>query len=272
MTIQNLQKVDRLNNTKKHFEQMKLQTGCEFILPSDVQKKGGNRNTVNTMNFIIGDSVIVKEGIKKPDSEDFELGGWQGRIVEIDSESNDDIFILITIEWDSLTLTQLPEKYIQQSEIEGLDWGTMTLYASDLDKTVMRDNKDKVKKMQDFLSNKYYWASHGKAGLRISKILDGLNPKDEMKCLQKWDNFLEKELSFPVKVIVVESENDWVIKDGDTVKIKSLTHIVDMYGIIAKITKEGQKYEFPLCDLEVIDTESRNYQLIDDYRIWFGNR
>ena len=72
--------------------------------------------------------------------------------------------------------------------------------------------------------------------------------------------------------ITTKEENGWIIKDGDTVKIKSLTHIVDMYGIIAKITREGEKYEFPLCDLEVVDTKSKNYQLIDDYRIWFGNR
>ena len=224
------------------------------------------------MNFKIGDSVIVKEGIKEPDSEDFELGGWQGRIVEIDTESNNDNITLITIEWDSLALAQLPEEYIQESEIEGLDWKAMTLYKSDLDKAVSRDNEDKVKKMQDFLSDKHYWASHGKAGLRISTIMDGLNPKDELKCLEKWDNLLEKELSFPVKAIVVESEDNRVIKDGDTIKIKSLTHIADMYGIMAKITREEQKYEFPLCDLEVIDTNSRNYQLIDDYRIWFANK
>lgn len=224
------------------------------------------------MNLEIGDSVIVKEGIKEPDTEDFELGGWQGRIIEIDIDPNDENISLITIEWDSLALAQLPEEYIQESEIEGLDWKAMTLYKSDLDKAVSRDNKDKVKKMQDFLSDKYYWASQGEAGHRISKILDGVNLKDEMKCLEKWDNFLGKELSFPVKATVVESENDLVIKDGDSVKIKSLTHIVDMFGIIAKITREGEKYEFPLCDLEVIDTESINYQLIDDYRIWFGNR
>ena len=224
------------------------------------------------MNLEIGDSVIVKEGIKEPDTEGFELGGWQGRIKEIDTDSKDENLSLITIEWDSLALAQLPKEYIQESEIEGLDWKAMTLYKSDLDISVSRDNKGKVKKMQDFLSEKYFWASHGETGDRISEILDGVNPKDEMKCLEKWSDFLGKELSFSVKATVVESENGWIIKDGDTVKIKSLTHIVDMYGIIAKITREGEKYEFPLCDLEVINTKSKNYQLIDDYRIWFGNR
>ena len=50
-----------------------------------------------------GDSVIVKHGVKEPYLEEFEIGGWQGRVVEIDTNSDKDN-ILITIEWDSLTL------------------------------------------------------------------------------------------------------------------------------------------------------------------------
>ena len=73
------------------------------------------------MNLKIEDSIIVKEGIKEPDSEEFEIGGWQGRVIEINTDTDKDN-ILITIEWDSLTLEQLPSKFIQQSEIDGLDW------------------------------------------------------------------------------------------------------------------------------------------------------
>ena len=45
-----------------------------------------------------------------------------------------------------------------------------------------------------------------------------------------------------------------------------------MYGIIASIRLSGEKYEFPLCDLEVIDKTKADSQLIDDYRTWFANR
>lgn len=56
------------------------------------------------MNIKKGDSVIVKEGVKDPDTDEFEIGGWQGRVIEIDnlSEKNN---ALITIEWDSITFT-----------------------------------------------------------------------------------------------------------------------------------------------------------------------
>jgi len=219
----------------------------------------------------IEDSVIVKQGIKEPDYEDLEIGGWQGRIVKIDTKSDNDN-VLITIEWDSLTLKQIPSDYIEQSVREGLDWQNITLYASELEKTNPRDKKEDVKKVQDKLSDKYYWASFGDEGIRISRVLGNVNPHDEMKCLQKWVDYLNNELTFPIHAIVSDSEDSWLIKSGDKVLIKSLPHIVDMYGIIASIRLNGKKYEFPLCDLEVIDKTIIDFQLIDDYRIWFANR
>ena len=219
----------------------------------------------------LGDSVIVKKGVKEPDLEEFEIGGWQGRVAEIDTESDIDN-TLITIEWDSITLRQIPSDYVDQSERDGYDWQNMVLYDSDLEKSNPRDNKENLKKVQDELSDKNYWASKGDQGIRISKILDKVNLFNEMKCLKKWVDYLDKELTFPVHAIVSDSEDNWLIKTDDQVLIKSLPHIVDMYGIIASIRLNGEKYEFPLCDLEVIDKTNMDFQLIEDYRTWFSNR
>lgn len=223
------------------------------------------------MSIKLKDSVIVKQGVKEPDLEDFEVGGWQGRVVEIDTKSEKDN-ILITIEWDSLTLRQIPSNYIEQSERDGFDWKNLTLYESELERTKPRDKREHVKQTQDKLTDKHRWDSLGDEGERISKVLDKVNPHDELKCLQKWVEYLDNELTFPIHAIVTDSEDNWVIKSGDKVTIKSLPHIVDVYGIIASLRLNGEKYEFPLCDLEVIDATKADFQLIDDYRIWFANR
>ncbi len=107
------------------------------------------------MTFKIGDTVIVIQGVEEPDLGNFEIGGWQGQVVEIDKKSDKDN-ILITIEWDSLTLKLIPPEYIKQSERDGYDWRTMTLYHSDLEKTISRDNDANVKNTQDELSDNYY--------------------------------------------------------------------------------------------------------------------
>jgi hypothetical protein len=223
------------------------------------------------MNLVVGDSVIVKQGIKEPDSEEFEISGWQGRIIEINNDADEDN-ILITIEWDSLTLEQLPSSFIQQSEIDGHDWQCMILYDSDLDKSIPRDKKENVKKIQDKLFDKYYWASSGDEGLRISNVLGNAKRKNVMKCYEIWDKHLDENLSFPIPAIVEESEDSYLIKSGDKLLIKSLSNFVDMYGIIAKVKLDRKTYEFPLCDLEVMDKKSKDYQLINDYRIWFANK
>ncbi len=224
------------------------------------------------MEFKLGDSIIVKQGTKEPDYGEFEIGGWEGRIIEIDTTSDKDN-TLITIEWDSHTLNEIPSSYIEKSEIEGYEWKYMTLWATELEKTKPRDSNGKVKKIQNKLSDKYFWTSLGYEGIRISKVLGGVNPKDEMMCLQKWVDHLDKKLTFPIQAIVTDSNSSWIIRAGEKVLIKSLPHIVDLYGVIASIKMDnGKRYEFPLCDLEVIDKNSPDYQLIDDYRTWFGNR
>jgi len=224
------------------------------------------------MKLKIGDCVRVKDGLKDPDNEYFEIGGWQGRVVEIDDESDEDGNTLITIEWDSLTLKQMPAKFIQESEKEGLDWQIMNLSESDLDKTVPRDKKGDVEKMQDLISDKFQWIWLGEEGLRIANVLEGVNPHDYMRCFQKWDQYLGKKLSFPIKAIVIESEDEGILENGDEVEIKSLSNIVDLYGIIVKVKFKGKSFETPLCELEVIDKNTPEYQLISDYEVWFGNR
>jgi hypothetical protein len=224
------------------------------------------------MNIKKGDSVIVKEGVKDPDSDEFEIGGWIGRVFDIDniSELNN---TLITVQWDSITLKQMhTTDFIAQSEKDGLGWDTMTLDNTELEKSTPRDTKKNVIKTQKEISNKYHWAWLGEEGIRISKILKTANPVNEMDCLQKWVEYLEDQLSFPVEAIVEESESDWLIKEGQKVSIKSLPHIVDTYGVIATVRIGRKQYEYPLCELEVIDKKSHNYQPIDDYKLWFANR
>ena len=222
-------------------------------------------------NFKIGDSVVVRQGVKEPDLEEFEMGGWQGRVTEVDTQLNKE-HVLITIEWDSLTLMQMPPNYIVQSEIEGYEWSSMVLYDSDVEKSVPRDKIQDVEKVKDQLTDKYQYSYFGDQGMRILKILNGADPNNEMECLQKWVEYLKKELTFPIQAIVSESQDKGFINYGDQVLIKSLPHIVDMYGVIASIRLNGKKYEFPLCDLTVIDKTQKDFQLIDDYSIWFANR
>ena len=62
--------------------------------------------------FKIGDSVMVKKGGIDPDYGN-DIGGWQGRICEIDDNTKKP---LVSIEWDSITLKNMPHQLIEKSE------------------------------------------------------------------------------------------------------------------------------------------------------------
>ena len=219
----------------------------------------------------IGDSVKVKAGVMEPDTEKFEIGGWQGRIMEIDAMTTDE-GTLVNIQWDGVTLQQVPQDYIIQSEIEGLGWDMMVLFESDIEMSVSRDTLEDVKKMQEELSEKYYWSYMGEDGLRIAAVLEDTDRNDEKKCFEKWMKYFERCLTLPCPAEVTESEENEQIKEGTTVEISNLTGVDDRLGILAAITITGVKYKFPLCDLDVTDKKSSNYQNINDYTVWFANR
>lgn len=222
------------------------------------------------MNLKIGDSVKVKPGVLEPDNEEFEIGGWQGRMIKIDRESNAEN-ILVTVEWDSQTLQQLPAEYIIDSEVEGLDWQSIVLHQSDIEKANTRDTIKELRSMQQKMDDRYYWSSFGEEGLRIEEVLKGINQKNENECAQRWLGYLESNLSFPFKAVVSLESYSTKIQDGDVVTVKSLVGDFDLYGIIANTSFERQKLEIPLLEMEVKDEKSKNCQLINDYKVWFSN-
>ncbi|MDD4971038.1 MAG: calcium-binding protein [Paludibacter sp.] len=218
-----------------------------------------------------GNSVKVKAGVLEPDTEQFEIGGWQGRIVEIDSTSSEE-GTLVGIEWDVETLKLLPADYITQSEMEGLGWEMMVLFEADIEKAESRDSESDVKRMQDELAEKYYWSSLGEDGVRIAAVLGNTDRNDGKKCFDVWYKYLDANLTFPIKATVSELEVSGKIKDEETVVIHSLSTINDKFGINATVKLNNVNQDFPLCDLDAADNQSANYQLLYDYAIWFSNK
>jgi hypothetical protein len=60
--------------------------------------------------------VSVKSSVIDPDFG-FDLGGWEGRIDKISGDGG-----IICVEWDSITLGNMPESIISECEERGIDW------------------------------------------------------------------------------------------------------------------------------------------------------
>jgi hypothetical protein len=220
-------------------------------------------------SYRIGDCVRVKVGIKDPDFG-VDIGGWQGRISNIDTSGDG---ILVSIQWDSITLKKVPVAMIEQCEEQGLDWAEMALGANDLEPAKPRDTERDVTKIKEQLSNQHGWAALGEEGKRIQKVLAGVDADDEMDALGRWQEHLENNLRFPFEAEIAELLERGPLRVGDTVIVTGNVDAIDeKYGIIVDLKMGRRKYAFPLCDLEATDKKSANYQLVKDYVIWFANR
>jgi len=216
--------------------------------------------------FKEGDSVVVKPGIVDPDF-DTEIGGWQGRILEEPGSDN-----LVLIGWDSITLKNMPGSVIEQSEEQGLDWTKMYLEVQEVALTSLRDTKEDVIQAISELARKHAWSYLGEQGKRIGKVLDGVDEDSEMAALDAWEEHLSKSLVFPFEARIAEYQERGPLQAGDRVKVTGIGLVDDLYGVIVDLRHGRRKYAFPLCDLEVIDENSPNYQIVRDYAVWFANR
>ncbi|MHC5761493.1 calcium-binding protein [Nostoc sp.] len=214
----------------------------------------------------IGNSVIVKPSVLDPDLGT-DISGWQGRISQINPENNS-----ICIDWDSITLKNIPSEVIFKCEEEGLDWSQIYLEPTDVELTQAKDTEKDVAAIIEEIEAKHRWSHLGEEGKRIQAVLVDVEPDDEIAAFETWSEHLKKVLSFPFKAKVAEFQETGQLRNDDQVTLEGITSVEDLYGILVKVKHERRGYDFPLCDLEATDSKSPNYGFLRDYVVWFANR
>ena len=217
----------------------------------------------NTKPIQVGDSVVVRAGVKDPDFGS-ELGGWQGRVSEIDLKSG-----LVLIDLDSITLKNMPDSYITQCEEEGLGWNQIYLGMEDVSLTTERDKEADVDQVCGDLSRQH---AYDYLGEDIRQILKGVDLDDEMAVLDTWYDYLQDNLTFPFDAVIAEPQDRGPFRSGQAVRVKEMFEVEDLYGVLVTMTHKRSKYQFPLCDLEAKDKQSDNYKALRHYVVWFANR
>jgi len=233
----------------------------------------------------IDSSVKVKEGIVCPDNENYNIGGWQGRVIDIE-ENN------IEIEWDSVTLQQMPVDYIVESFDNDLDYSSMVLYTDEVEETQARDKKVDVLKMQEKLDKQFGGSEIDEIEGRIEGILksDDLSVNEEN--LEVYREYLTKNISKACILTGIENfswEEPYILGGWDRREYEELKKVNPSYtdhfqfieleevderiGLTVKVKRvsDGNLFSLPLCDLEAVDENSENYQLVADYSFWKTN-
>jgi hypothetical protein len=87
--------------------------------------------------YHVGESVIIKPDTICPDYRNLSIGNWHGSVINtIQDESK----VILYIEWDSITLNNMPEEFIIDSISNGLDFAKIYLNSDKVEATQPRDN------------------------------------------------------------------------------------------------------------------------------------
>ncbi len=230
----------------------------------------------------IGDSVRIKEGIISPDYDNLIIGGWEGRIMDVDND-------MITIELDSITLSELREDYIINSMEEVVEWSLICLEINEVDVVKPRDSQNDVLLKQNEINMRYL----DEEEKRIFEILGNTDNSVNKNTLQKYYKYLKKNFKLPCILTGMEDfdwEEPYVIggwdeKEYEKLKlthasytdkfefIKFINKINERKGIEIKVKRlsDKKKFNLPLWDLEVVDNNSPNFLLVSDYSSWMTN-
>ena len=218
-------------------------------------------------NWTIGESVAVKPGVTDPDTGS-DIGSWQGRISAIIAGEA----LILTIQWDSLTLKSMPVALIAWCEEEGASWSEMNLLAEEVEPVAARDTEDDVAATIAELEPQYSWLYlGGEQGQRIQQIVNRAQGHDEFAVFQTWHAYLEEHLVVPFAATVAEYQRG-PVRQGDRVTVMGITFLDETYGTIVAVKHKHGVYELPLCDLKAPNADTEIQQLVDDYAVWFANR
>ena len=221
---------------------------------------------MESRNWAIGESVVVKTGVTDPDTGR-DIGGWQGRISAIfDAEE------ILTIQWDSLTLKSIPPAHIGWAEEEGLSWSEMNLSLDEVELVAARDTKDDVAAALKEIESQTGWLYlGGEQGKRIQAIVNRAEGHNAFAAFRSWHAYLEQHLVFPFAARVEEYQRG-PVGQGARVTVLAVTFLDETYGTIVAVKHKNGVNELPLCDLKATEAAVETRQLVEDYAVWFANR
>ncbi len=222
-------------------------------------------------NIQPGDNVRVRSGVIEPETG-ADLSGWEGRVMEMATDPESGVLVA-WVEWDSPTLQQLTPGLIQRFIDADSDWVGQAMEVRDLQVAQARDTLARTEQARTDLLARYTWTDLGLQGKRIYRILkDAFKANPKFTCLDAWESYLNAKLSFPFMARVVVEQDSGPLNLDMEVEVCELSGADPDNGLFALVQRGGRSFVFPLSDLAVDDPAAPNFQLLEDYGMWYENK
>lgn len=191
--------------------------------------------------FSVGADVRVKRGVVDPDFEDVPIGGWAGRITEI-QYLNPPLYL---IRWNRPTLDNVHPIYRKRCERDGFDIEEMWLSEKDLEHDV--GDPAKIEEPTKIVTRPLNMDDQDD---RIRAVFgltsDDLLPESDEESLRAYHEYLAAKLSFPFEAKY--SYEPRPFKSNLTITVLGLVDPEespgDDHGIFCKARRDGEVSPF----------------------------
>ncbi len=216
--------------------------------------------------FQIGDMIRVRHGVLDPEYPDIPLGGWVGRVKEIDLHAGQ-YFCLV--EWTTETLKSIPPVVGKRSERDGLTLEEMVLGEDDIE---AYDGQPLSIEQPTHIETRPL--SPDDQDDRVKMILgatgdDPVPEVNEETLLAYW-KYLSEHLTFPFEAKYSPERGAGGLVTVTALSDPEESDCDEFYGLLCECRQGRRTVVIPLGEVEV-KKGSPNRQLLKDYSYWFWN-
>ena len=222
---------------------------------------------VDNPRFPVGSfvQVIADKNLGKGFS-DISIKEWQGRVEEALTNGEDIVYVVAL---DSLTLQQLPERFIEFTCEE--EYGAFSRYEfeeEDLAPAQPRDTEEEALIAQRKLFHRYFWGNIDEDE-QAARIYDVMLKSPASEDIDNWVAYFHNEVEYPFHA-VVEGLVLQHIEPGTEIEVLGLEGIdeEDGFGLVASIKKGRAILSYPLMELMPVNDHDPKAQPLLDYRYW----
>lgn len=100
-----------------------------------------------------GVTVKVNEGVFDYADKSLDLSNWQGYVVEVHQDKKG---VFVEVQWDSITLSQMPFEFIERCVEDDVEYETYILFEKDVMLTAARDTEADIHRALAEIDKKYF--------------------------------------------------------------------------------------------------------------------
>jgi hypothetical protein len=216
-----------------------------------------------------GDAVRVRSGTMDPQFPDIPIGGWAGKVTEVE-QGNPPLYFL---RWSRETLKNIHPIYKNRCERDGLDFESMWLGEDELEADsggpVILDQPTSIVTPPLSMNDQ---DDRIRAVFGLTR--DDLLPDVEEDSLREYYRHLAAKLKFPFAATWVREAGMRDVKEQVTVlglaNFAEGAWMDETYGIMCKAKMTNGQGDLPLAEMEKVKGKP-NKQLLEDYSYWLTN-